>query len=438
MTTPRRLPGCTARPAMQASRVESGNAMVVALLVLMVLTSAGVAYVAITKSEKQISGNAMSSSQALYAAESGITEGLRRMAFPADSAVYMGPPGPAVAGWGRYIVLANGASALDPDGPALEHDGMDNNGNAQIDEAGERYPEILTKQTVSASALRYPYVRVEYKTQGGQLVRFGDADHNPITPAVENMITGPAVLRLTAAGRRGTAAKTLEVEAVRFPLVDAEAPIWSGGHLGFNGNAFLVDGHDHYATAPYDTISGIPPVAGVLTEGSTSDVTMSGFQADNVMGASGNGSVATSSFTYDFNQLWTQFSGMADYSFTGDQTFTNSTPVYGTLADPKVTVVNGNLSCGGAWMGGGILMVNGNLSMGGQSVYEGIVIVTGNVYLAGGGPSDVAHVLGGLIFQSNLIDNSTVGGSGRVFYSSQAINRALSVGRYTLAWWREK
>ena len=83
-----------------AARADAGNAMVVALLVLVVLTSASVAYIAITKSEKQIAGNAMSSSQALYAAESGITEGLRRMGSQSDSVNYIGPPGAAVPGWG--------------------------------------------------------------------------------------------------------------------------------------------------------------------------------------------------------------------------------------------------------------------------------------------------------------------------------------------------
>jgi hypothetical protein len=437
MTTPGRLPGAGTRPE-AATGAASGNAMIVALLVLMVLTAAGVAYVAVTKSEKQISGNAQSATQALYAAESGVTEGLRRMAFPADSAVYIGPPGAAVPGWGRYIVLYSGASALDPDGPALEHDGMDNNEDGQIDESGERYPEVLTKQTVSASTLRYPFVRVEYKTEGGQLARFGDADHDPATPPVENMVTGPAVLRLTAAGERGTAAKTLEVEAVRFPLVDVESAVWVGGHLKFNGNAFLVDGHDHFATEPYDTMPGIAPVMALLTRGPTSDVDLNGFQVDNVMGAGGSGSTAHSPFTYDFNQLWSTFSGMADYSFTGAQSFSSSDPDLGSLSNPKVTVVNGNLSCTGQWSGGGILVVNGDLSMTGQSSFGGIVIATGDVKLAGGGASDMPHVLGGLIFQSNLIDDSKVSGGANVFYSSQAINRALSVGRYTLAWWREK
>lgn len=421
-----------------SGRAETGNAMVVALLVLMVLTAAGVTYVAITKSEKQISGNQMSATQALYAAESGITEGLHRMAFPAESLNYIGPPGAPTPGWGRYIVLASGASALDPDGARLQTDGLDNNGNGTADETGERYPEVLTKQTISSSTLRYPYVRVEFKTQGTQLVRFGDADENPLTPPTENLVDGAPVLRLTAAGRRGNAAKTLEAEAVRFPLVSVASTIWAGGHLAANGNAFIVDGYDHYSTAPYDTVPGAAPVPGVLTEGATSDVSVASNQLDNFIGTGGENSVLHGTFTYDFNQLWANISGMADYKFTGNTTFGSSTPAYGSIASPKITAVNGNLSTTGTWRGGGILIVNGSLYMGGGSQYEGIVIATGDVDLAGGGPADVARILGGIIYQGTLVDASSVGGSARVYYCSAAINAAMTLNRYTLAWWRER
>jgi hypothetical protein len=100
--------------------------------------------------------------------------------------------------------------------------------------------------------------------------------------------------------------------------------------------------------------------------------------------------------------------------------------------------VNGNLSSGGSWSGTGILMVNGNLSMGGGSNFTGIVVVTGNIYIAGGGPGDLARIVGGIIYQSNLINNSSNGGSGKIYYSSQAANLAQSLSRYTLASWRER
>jgi hypothetical protein len=419
-------------------RGDSGNAMVVALLVLMVLTTAAVAYVAVTKSEKQIAGNSMIATQALYAAEAGITEGLHRMAFPAESTTYIGPAGVPTPGWGRYIVLVAGASALDPDRGALATDGMDNDEDGIIDEVGERYPEVLTKQTINANTLRYPYVRVEYKTQGGNLVLFGDADDDPSTPPVENFMKGTPVLRITARGRTGNADKVLEAEAVRFPIIQVAGAIWAGGHLTANGNAFLTDGHDHAATAPYDTLTGAAPAPAVLTKGMTTDFPLSSNQEDNVSGMGGKASVEQSTFTYDFNSIYNQMSQMADYSFTGSQNFTSSTPDYGTYANPKVTVVNGNLSCAGNWSGGGLLVVNGNLSMGGGCQFTGVVVCLGDVDIAGGGPADVAHVLGGLIYQGTVVNNSSIGGSANVYYSSQAVNAANAVGRYTLSWWRER
>lgn len=423
-----------------AGTAEGGNALVIALLVLMVLTSAGVAFVAVTKSEKQIAGNEMTSTQAMYAAEAGIAEGLHRMSFPSEVANYIGPPAPGAPapGWGRYIVMANGASLLDPDRAALASDGLDNNGNGFVDESGEAYPEVLTKQTIDANALVYPYVRVEYKTQGGQLVRFGDADENPMTPPIENLLNGAPVLRVTATGRRGTAGKRLEAEAVRFPLVSVGSAVWAGGPMVFNGNAFLIDGHDHAATAPYDTVTGATPLRAILTEGPASDATLTAQQQDNATGVNGDNSVAQSPYTYDFNQLWSQLSGMADNKVVGPLTFGSSYPPLGSLNNPQVTVVDGGLTINGTWSGGGILMVNGNLALGGGCNFNGIVIVTGDVKMTGGGPADAARVVGGIIYQGSLVNGSSTSGSGRIYYSSQAVNSALTLNRYTLAWWRER
>jgi hypothetical protein len=412
--------------------------MVIALLVLMVMTSVGVAYVAVTKSEKQIAGNSMRSTQAMYAAEAGIAEGLHRMAFPAESTNYIGPAGLPTAGWGKYIVLAAGASLLDTNGPALASDGLDNDGDTFVDESGERYPEVLTKQTISADALRYPFVRVEYKTQGNQLLRYGDADDDPTTPPTENLVKGAPMLQITASGRTGNAAKTLEAEAVRFPLVDVAGAVWAGGPMGFNGNSFLIDGHDHGATAPHDTVPGAPPVPAIITQGPTSDADLSGNQLDNVTGEGGDGSVQHSTFKYDFVTLWNQLSGMCDFKDAGPLTYGSSTPTHGTLADPKVTIVDGGLTINGTWQGAGILMVNGNLAMGGGCMFKGIVIATGDIKLTGGGPADVARIVGGIIYQGSLINGSNTAGSGRVFYSSEAINSALTLNRYSLAWWRER
>lgn len=426
------------RPQSERRRGESGNALVASLLILMVLTAAGVAYVAVTKSEKQISGNAVMATEAFYNAEAGISEGLYRMSFKKDSLNFIGPSGPETPGWGRYIVRASGGSALDPDHGVLATDGLDNDEDGFIDESGERYPEILSKQDTESGGMRYPYVRVEYKTQGGQLVRYGDADQNAITPPKENFTYGAPMLRITASGRRGLSTKVLEAEAVRFPLMNVESAMWTGSPLTLNGQAFIIDGYDHTLASPYDTIPGAKPAKGILTKGPKTDVSFGPNQEDNVVGDGGTGSVAQSAFEYDFDGLWSSLSITAQNSFTGNQTWSSSTPKYGTVAEPAITVCKGNLGIKGTWSGSGILMVDGDLSMQGGSVFQGIVICTGNLDLAGGGPADLAHVIGSVIAKGTISSSNTTGGSARVYYSSQAINNALTLNRYTLAWWRER
>lgn len=426
----------TNRPVAPSRTGETGNAMVVALLVLMLLSSAAVAYVAVTKSEKQISGNARIATEAFYTAEAGLTEGIYRMSYAKDSVNYIGPATP-FAGWGKYIVMSNGASTQDPNAANTASDGLDNNGNSMIDEPGERYPETPSKQTGGGS-LQYPYVRVEYKTQSGQLVRYGDDDQNPTTPMRENLTYGDPVLKVSSVGTRGASKKVIEAEAVRFPLMNVNAAMWAGGPLTFNGNAFLLDGADHDADAPFDTVAGAPPVRAILTEGPTSDATVTSQQSDNVTGLGGDASIDRSTFTYDFNALWSSLSQVADRSFTGATSFSSASPTLGTLDSPKVTVVDGDLNVQGTWQGAGILMVNGNLNMGGGAMYKGIVIATGDVRLAGGGPADVARILGAVIYQGSLINASAQGGSARVFWSSEAVQNALGMSKYTLAWWRER
>jgi hypothetical protein len=434
---PRTIQEGTMRTRDSRFGTDSGNALVVALLVLMLFTAAGVTFIAVTKSEKQIAGNQMAVTQAMYSAEAGISEAITRMNDPGDVANYIGPPMP-FPGWGRYLVLQAGNAALDPAAAALAADGFDNNGNVLIDESGEKYPEVLSKQPVTSGAPRYPLVRVEYRVRSGQLVRFGDADENAATPPVENLAVGAPVLRLTALGQRGTANKVLEAEAVRYPFVDVNSALWVGGPIKLNGNAFLIDGYDHTITAPYDTVSNATPHPAILTEGPTSDATLTGGQDDNVSGEGGISSVFQSPYTYDFNAILAAAIQLADNKLPGGSSLTGFDPALGTLVDPKMTLVDGNLKVSGTWSGCGILVVNGNLAMTGGCQFTGIVVVLGDLDFTGGGPADVAHIIGGLIMQGTVIDDSKVSGAGRIFYSSAAVNNALRVGNYTLTTWRER
>ena len=79
-------------------RAEAGNTLVVVLLVLFLLTSLGISYVAVTKGEKQIASNEAIGSAAFQNAEAGISEALLRMSSTTNQAAAphfgLGEPGP--------------------------------------------------------------------------------------------------------------------------------------------------------------------------------------------------------------------------------------------------------------------------------------------------------------------------------------------------------
>jgi len=241
--------------------------MIVALLVLFLLTTLGISYVAVTKGDKQIAGNQMTAAQAFEYAEAGISEALLRMSDANDvSGTYIGElAGTVSPGWGKYIVNDPGNSGLDPQYNATLSDGLNNNANASIDEASEHYPETGSKQSTMAlaSKLDYPWVKVRYKLNGAnQVLYFGDHDNNPVTPPQENLVAGVPELIVTAAGRKGLGAKTVTVEAVKWPLPPVPGSVYAEGNMNFNGNSFYIDGHDHNPTAPYDTVAGATPLPG--------------------------------------------------------------------------------------------------------------------------------------------------------------------------------
>src|SRR5258706_8448462 len=98
-------------------RAEAGNTLIIALLVLFLLTSLGVSYIAVTRGDKQVAGNQLVGSQAFANAEAGISEALLRMSNPNDTGIggsFIGQqPGLYTAGWGTNILKHPGNFGTD-------------------------------------------------------------------------------------------------------------------------------------------------------------------------------------------------------------------------------------------------------------------------------------------------------------------------------------
>ena len=420
---------------------EAGNTLVVAVLVLFLLTALGVSYVAVTKGEKQIAGNQAVGTQAFENAEAGITEALTRMSDPTEpGSTYIGQQaGAYTPGYGKYIVNDPGGSGIDPQYNATTADGLDNNGNAAIDESSEHYAETGSKQNNVAiplgDRLDYPWVKVRYKLNAtNQIILFGDHDNNPTTPPRENLVRGIPKIIVSSAGRKGLGNKIVTVEAVKWPLPPVPGSVYTEGQMNFNGNAFYIDGHDHYVAAPNDTVAGATPLAGISTPNNPNDIEggLSGQQADNVQGTGSDPSVESANVNLDLASMATAWSDAADITLVGDQS-NPSTAGWGTTTDLKIVHVAGDLHISGGATGAGVLVIDGDLVLSGTFNWAGVVLCLGDVTVTGGG--NVKQILGALMVQGTVADTSTLNGHIKCLYSSEMISKLNSLTRYEVSSW---
>lgn len=130
-----------------------------------------------------------------------------------------------------------------------------------------------------------------------------------------------------------------------------------------------------------------------------------------------------------------------DLIFAADTTLRTGTyssgSVFGTMAKPKITFVNGDVTFAGSATGSGIMIINGNVKMSGNFTYYGIIIVFGKSNIE-------TQITGnGGIYGSTILVGEAVNihstGTASFYYSSQAINNAktnLKSSRFLiLSWW---
>jgi hypothetical protein len=419
---------------------ERGNALVIALLVLLLLSSMAAVFVAVTKTEKQISGNNLRDSQALYVAEAGVSEALARMSTPA-SASYIGETtSPPTSGWGRYVVLSGNASSADPDFAQTAADGLDNDSDGQIDENGEAYPEVNSSQVSLENPLDYPWVKVRYKQVdvGGvqRVVLFGDHDNDLATRPIQNSVRGHPVIIVTCNGTQNNATKTVEVEALKLPGPTVPGSIYTEGTLDCKGTSFHIDGND-YDPVTGTIVVGSTPLPGVVPTNGVGAVDCNTPQGwNNIDGAGGTPSIVPPTVDIDLDAVFDIYEGMADIMYNGTQMNPN-TSNWGTMDDYKIVCIKGGeLHLSGQNSGGGILLVQGDIKISGQFTWYGIVICLANVEFTGGGAG--IHIYGGVMTQGNIASSGSISGNADIYYSSATIAKLTEFQNYRVCSWRER
>lgn len=205
-----------------------------------------------------------------------------------------------------------------------------------------------------------------------------------------------------------------------FPNVESALTVF-GDSVEFHndGKAFLVDGRDYLPDAkgfgPYPAVSAM----GVQSEKIVKDIKnhLDPKIANNFQGAGGSPSIGSFSTT-DLVALHKFYSERAtirlpagSYSYNG---------IFGTLDDPEIVHVPGDLMWNGTIKGSGILVVDGKLQLSGNIQWDGIILtLSGDVTIELGGTGN-PHILGtvwvGNTDPSNITD-VTITGNPSIKYS---------------------
>ncbi len=206
-----------------------------------------------------------------------------------------------------------------------------------------------------------------------------------------------------------------------------------GGSMEINGNDHDIDGN----------LTGGGSVPGIAVDGGpqqTSVLDMIAKNAiDQVLGSGGTPSVGVVANTINWSEYAQMLADNPDIVIDSQDKI-KTTNVWGTVAQPKVTFINGDIHINNsqASSGCGILVVNGSLEINGGFDYKGMVIAFKDaaidIKLNGNG-----SIIGSLIVAGTQINVSVASGNFETLYSSEAlnlINSLLVTKRFTiLTWW---
>jgi hypothetical protein len=262
-------------------------------------------------------------------------------------------------------------------------------------------------------------------------------------------ISGPdSMVRVTSTATFMDVQHTTIVEAAadKVPLYPGHGAMYlsSGTVAGLKKNAINgnieINGNDHDING---NLTGGSSVPGITVDGETQKNSVIEMitknTIDQVLGSGGTPSVMVTNNTVD----WVEYAQLvADNPdiLIDTQDKIKTTNSWGTVFEPKVTFVNGDIKINNSQVasGCGILVVNGSLEINGGFDYKGLVIAYKNttidIKLNGN-----AQILGSLVVAGTQINVDVSSGNFKSLYSSEALSMTkilLVTKRFTiLSWW---
>lgn len=209
-----------------------------------------------------------------------------------------------------------------------------------------------------------------------------------------------------------------------------------------NGN-IQIDGHDHQNFEPYDSVLGKPSVPGIGVDGVDQQNAVIAMLANNkdaqIDGYGGAPSVhVVPPDTVEWDEYALELANNPDISIPLPPK-SKKLNSWGTLDNPLVTFVNGDITIGAddVKTGCGILVVNGSLTVTSNFTFVGLVISYKETLILGG--SGTVTIVGSLVGAGNEIKLTNNLGNFKILYSSSALSLVQNLIRTkrfkVLSWW---
>jgi len=455
-------------------RLDRGVALLIAIFALLLISGVAVSLIVMAGTESAISSNYNNSTQAFYAAYSGLEEARGRMwpSHPNTFGAFVAIPGDTLPlNQVRYVLNPSAGEVVNPTNLATNNPYRDVQYQT---EWGVAVTSRTIQTTTSVSPVGtipgplFKWVRINAKTEASSRRDVdNDGSLDPTTLIFydgkhqNRASNGRQVLQATALAVMPNGSRRMvqyDIAPVYFNLMFPAALTFDGQGAALfpaNSNVYYVDGTDHVGCGGAATAPARPAV-GTTTPGDDVNITNSipKNRQDKYIGSGPSPDVQDIAASLDpriatpqqLEDLMLMIKSNATQVVQGPAT---SLPNYGSQTVPTITYVNGDLSLSGNVTGYGILVVTGNFLASGTVGWKGIVLVvgTGTMTVSGGGNNeyDGAVLLAntrnadGTIRSTmgpTLLDWAGGGGNG-VYYSSGCINNAQNNVVYRVLSFRE-
>lgn len=395
---------------------QSGSVLVIALFLIFAVAALGSVLAMVSTTDLQISGNQRVSTEALYAAEAGLSEATHRLSLP-------NPTVETVNGWTGNISIAD-TTPYDPNYKARIY--MTTPAGAPAGAGSEVHTGTL--QPLNGSYLNFSapsgtedVLTVEHKwkdlngngvRENGEIVLY---DTNRIPP--ENFASGFPIEVVTVTGKAGGGTRKIQSEVTKIGVaanalgalyIDKAIRVSGTPQFcGYDHSIAIVDETEPMACFAWHEASGHKP--GITTTGD--EVRRQG-NAHRILGD------PTPTDTSSVNPWYSlaQVLGISQSELQKllDNADFTSVPGTGTPMD-GVTYIQGDATLNANRTGSGLCYITGNLRINGDFIYRGLVYVEGDL-ASNGNP----WVLGAVCVNGTG-DFNTSAGNATILFSSEAI-----------------